>query len=132
MFLITNSLLLLRKQTLISNFHQNITDYLSYTNTNTFFLISTDKKRNIFHNIFSTFCFNCDSLHARLNSHYEAWSYKKKKHKKITAYRKSVQKESTVKRCLIILDLKPLRSQVKGKNSLGREFQGLAVQGKKL
>ena len=30
-----------------------------------------------------------DSLHARLNSHYEA-SYKKKKHRKITAYRKSV------------------------------------------
>ena len=25
---------------------------------------------------------NCDSPHARLNSHYEAWSYKKKKHKK--------------------------------------------------
>ena len=25
--------------------------------------------------------FNLDSLHARLNSHYEAWSYKKKKHK---------------------------------------------------
>ena len=33
--------------------------------------------------------FNWDSLHARLNSHYEAWSYKKKKHKKIKAYRKS-------------------------------------------
>ena len=33
---------------------------------------------------------NLDSLHARLNSHYEAWSYKKKNHKKITAYRKSV------------------------------------------
>ena len=31
--------------------------------------------------------FNCDSLHARLNSHYEAWSYKKKKHKKIRAHR---------------------------------------------
>ena len=31
-----------------------------------------------------------DSLHARLNSHFKAWSYKKKKHKKITAYRKSV------------------------------------------
>ena len=30
-----------------------------------------------------------DSLHARLNSHYEV-SSKKKKHKKITAYRKSV------------------------------------------
>ena len=34
--------------------------------------------------------FNWDSLHARLNSHCKAWSYKKKKHKKITAYRKSV------------------------------------------
>ena len=36
--------------------------------------------------------FNCDSLHARLNSHYEAWSYKKKKHKKITAYRKCLER----------------------------------------
>ena len=26
--------------------------------------------------------FNCDWLHARLNSHNEAWSYKKKKHRK--------------------------------------------------
>ena len=33
---------------------------------------------------------NWDSHHARLNSHYEAWSYKKKKHKKIKAYRKSL------------------------------------------
>ena len=47
-------------------------------------------------------------------------------------YRKSVQKEHTVKRCLIILDLKPLRSQVKGKHFIGREFQSLVVQGKKL
>ena len=38
------------------------------------------------------FFFNWDSLHARLNSHYEAWSYKKKKKstKKITGYRKPV------------------------------------------
>ena len=57
------------------------------------------------------FFFNWDSLHARLNSHYEAWSYKKKKStKKITGYRKSVQKEHTVKRCLLIPALKPLRS----------------------
>ena len=35
------------------------------------------------------FFFNWDSLHARLNSHYEAWSYKKKSIKKITGYRKS-------------------------------------------
>ena len=35
--------------------------------------------------------FNWDSLQARLNSHYEAWSYKKKKStKKITGYRKSI------------------------------------------
>ena len=73
-----------------------------------------------------------DSLHARPNSHYEAWYYKKKKYKKIPAYRKSVYKEPTVKRCLSILELKPLRSYVKGKHSLGREFQSLAVRGKKL
>ena len=38
---------------------------------------------------------NLDSLHA--------WSYKKKKHKKIKAYRRSLQKEPTVNRCLLIL-----------------------------
>ena len=51
--------------------------------------------------------FNWDSLHVRLNSHCKAWSYKKKKHKKIKAYRKSLQKEHAVNRCLLILDLKP-------------------------
>ena len=30
------------------------------------------------------FFFNWDSLHARLNSHYEAWSYKKGSTKKVT------------------------------------------------
>ena len=34
--------------------------------------------------------FNWDSLPARLNSYREAWSYKKKKHKKTKAYRKSI------------------------------------------
>ena len=76
--------------------------------------------------------FNWDSLHARLNSHYEASSYKKKKRKKVKTYRKSVQKEPAVKRCLLILELKPLRSQVKGKYSIGTEFQSQAVQGKNL
>ena len=33
---------------------------------------------------------NWDSLHARLNNHYKAWSYKKNKRKKIKTYRKSV------------------------------------------
>ena len=76
--------------------------------------------------------FNWDSLHARLNSHYKARSYKKKKHKKIKAYTKSLQKEPTVNMCLLILDLKSFGSQVKGKYSIGRKFQSLAVQGKKL
>ena len=35
---------------------------------------------------------------------------KKKKYKKVKVYRKSVKKEPTVKRCLLILDLKTLRS----------------------
>ena len=39
---------------------------------------------------FLCFFLNWDSLHARLNSHYEAWSYKKRSTKKITGYRKSV------------------------------------------
>ena len=36
-----------------------------------------------------------------------------------------------LKRCLLILDLKPFKSYVKGKHSIS-EFQSLAVQGKKL
>ena len=58
----------------------------------------------------TNFFFNWYSLHARLNSHYEAWSYKKKKQKNITACRKSAQTEPTSKRCLLILDFKALRS----------------------
>ena len=84
------------------------------------------------HCFFFILFFNWDSLHARLNSHYKAWSYKKKKHKKIKAFRKFLQKEPTICRCLIILDLKPFRLQVKGKHYIGREFQILATQGKKL
>ena len=34
--------------------------------------------------------FNWDSLNAWLNNHYKVWSYKKKKHKKVKAYRKYV------------------------------------------
>ena len=76
--------------------------------------------------------FNWVSLHARLNSHCKYWSNKKKKHKKIKAYSKSLYKETTVNRCLLVLDLKPFRLQVKGKHSLGREFQSLAEPGNKL
>ena len=38
------------------------------------------------------FLFNWDSFHARLNSHYKAWSYKKKKHKKIRAHSKCLER----------------------------------------
>ena len=55
-----------------------------------------------------------------------------KKHKKIKAHKKSIHKEATVKRCLLILDLKLFRSYIKGKHSIGRKFQSLAVPGKKL
>ena len=44
----------------------------------------------------------------------------------------SLYKEPTVNRCLLILDLKPFRLKVKGKHSIGREFQSLAVHEKKL
>ena len=53
--------------------------------------------------------FNWDLLQVRLNKLYKAWSYKKKKHKKIKAYRKSLKKKPTVKRHLLILDLKSFR-----------------------
>ena len=36
------------------------------------------------------FLSNWDSIHGRLNSHYDTWSYKKKKHKMIRAHSKSV------------------------------------------
>ena len=53
-------------------------------------------------NNFQAFIFlNWNSLYARLNSHYKAWIYMKKKHKKVKAYMKSVEKEPTVKRCLL-------------------------------
>ena len=50
----------------------------------------------------------------------------------IKGYRKFIQKEPTLKRCLLILELEPFKLQVKGKHSIGREFQNLAVRGKKL
>ena len=56
---------------------------------------------------------NWNSLHTTLNSHYVAWSYKKKKYKK--AYRKSVQKKPTIKRSLVILDLKAIQIMVQRK-----------------
>ena len=43
------------------------------------------------------FFFNFDPLHARLNCHYKALSYKEKKQNKIKAYRKSLPFDLCVK-----------------------------------
>ena len=51
------------------------------------------------------FVFDCDSLHARLKSHQEAWSYQKKKTKNI----KESQKQSKDKRCILTLELKTIQ-----------------------
>ena len=42
-------------------------------------------------------------------------------------FRKTIKKK-----CLLILDLKPLRSLVKGKHYAAKEFESLNVRGKKL
>ena len=48
-------------------------------------------QRNMFFLFFVLFLFsNWNSLNERLNSYYKAWSYKKKKCKKIKGYRKSL------------------------------------------
>ena len=60
-------------------------------------MASQDRKCMGYFHINLLFKKKLDSLHARLNKHCKAWKYKKKKHKKIKAYRKSVWKESAVK-----------------------------------
>ena len=64
-----------------------------------------------------------DTLHSRLNSHYEAWSYNRKKYKKIKS-----KEEPKGKRSLLTLDLKSPRSQAKENHSADREFQNLAMR----
>ena len=45
------------------------------------------KEQVVIRDFFLFLFLNWDSLHARINSHYEAWGSKKMKHKKIKAYR---------------------------------------------
>ena len=47
---------------------------------------------------------------------------KKKKHKKIRAYRKYLWKESTPNRCLLILDLKPFRFYISQRKGFYRQI----------
>ena len=60
-----------------------------------------------------------------LNKCYEAWSYKKK-YKKIKAYKKSVYKESTVNRCLLILDVKATQIMGQRKAFYRQRIPGLS------
>ena len=46
--------------------------------------------------------------------------------------KKVIWNEAKDKKCLLTLDSKLFRSKVSGNHSLEREFQSLAVQGKKL
>ena len=53
-----------------------------------------------FESVFFFLFFNCDSLHARLNNHYEAWSYKKRRKKSLqdteNLFRKNLQLKMSV------------------------------------
>ena len=68
------------------------------------------KNRKIEHINKYIYFFNWDFLHAVINRHSKAWSYKKKRHKKVKAYRKSIYKQPTDNRCLLILESNPIRS----------------------
>ena len=68
--------------------------------------------QNMLFSVFTEICVFLIGIHSMQDW---AWSYKKKENKKIKAYRKSLYKEPTVNRCLLILALKPLWSQVKRK-----------------
>ena len=48
------------------------------------------------HFVFEKKIFLLNSLHARLSSRYEAWSYKKRKHKNIKTYIKSVIRQGRI------------------------------------
>ena len=51
----------------------------------------------------------------------------KRNTKKLNHTENCLEREPTVKRCLLILDLMPLRSKIKGKHSIGRELLSLVV-----
>ena len=61
--------------------------------------------------IFFVFFFNCNSLHARLNSTVRH-QLTRKRRKRWRAYRKADQKELTDKRCLLTQKVKPFRLKV--------------------
>ena len=56
----------------------------------------------------------------------------KKRSKKRLQHTGNLFRKATVKSSLLTLEFKALRSKVNGMHSIGREFQSLAAQGKKL
>ena len=76
--------------------------------------------------------FNWDLFHAILKNLCKVWSYKRRRRKTLKTNKKVIWNEAKDKKCLLTLDSKLFRSKVRGNHSLEREFQSLAVQGKKL
>ena len=87
-----NTLFQFHSSTLLCFFLSCVNEFTKILKTFIKILLHTWRFTNVWllHLFQKFFFFNWVSLHARLNSHYEAWSYKKKSIKKITGYRKSV------------------------------------------
>ena len=97
---------------------------------NTFINIKSFPATFIFIILFFIFLFGIHSL--------QGWTAttrhgvtRKKNHKKITAYKKSVYKEPAVKRCLLILDLKPLKIIGQRKTFYRQRIPGCSCASKK-
>ena len=76
--------------------------------------------------LFQQFCifFNWDSLHARLNSHYQVWSWKKKKKKTKSKQESCLERTYLLpkdKSCLLTLDLKLFRRSYAGGKAFNRK-----------
>ena len=68
------------------------------------------------------------SLHAKPNTHYEGWKYKKKKKKK-TRPQESYLQRAQRKNVSTNSRLKAIQIQIKGKHSTDKEFRNLFVPG---
>ena len=75
---------------ILLEFQNKIYQYRKYTSSK---LLNLKRNTSIWkiHFLYTSefFLLNWSSLHARPNRHYKAWSYKKKKNKKVKPYRKS-------------------------------------------
>ena len=94
----------------------------------------TFSHKNMGTNVTLFISFDWHSLHTTPNSHYRAWSWKKKKRTKMTNVQGSwlERPHKITQTCLITIDLRPYGSKFKRKYSAGKKPQSLDVGGKKL